>query len=608
MYARNAASPEPIAIGAVVQISDGAVQTSGCTVRIKPIGVAEGDGGGTTAYSTDGIVLYTPTQAETNYTSFILIAKKTGCIPACVTVVTTASSVSGRTVPADGSITAAVIADNAIDTATFASGTTLPRVTLVDTTTTNADMRGTDGANTTTPPTVSAIANEVQARTIARVTLVDTCTTNSDMRGTDNAALAATALSTATWTNGLATNLGTTNSTVATNLDATVSSRLASASYTAPANSTIADLSTRIPAALVGGKMSSIAELDSASIDAIWNEVLTGATHNIASSAGRRLRQLADTVVLVDGVCDAASNAGTDSTGTITLEVGTTTACVGQAIRCENQVRFIASYNAGTRVAQLDRPWCVVPDAGDEYVIFNVRNPLVGLASLALAGSTAAVVNDVNAVTEKVDTGLVLDGAVYQFTANMLELGPSGGGGGSGDATLAKQEEILTQLDVIQTKTDTIGSVGAITSLLAAAVLEPGTITSFPETLTIGDSYTEQNGREIQIPIVNTDGTPLSSTGSLNFADASVTFTLQRSGETDSTRVITGTATFVDPPGTGTGAGAPYAVIELPASETAKGLKKYKYSGILTFTWAYAGTGTADDVMSFETDTVTFDN
>jgi len=313
-------------------------------------------------------------------------------------------------------------------------------------------------------------------------------------------------------------------------------------------------------------------------------------------------------VVLVDGVCDAASNAGTDSTGTITLEVGTTTACVGQAIRCENQVRFIASYNAGTRVAQLDRPWCVVPDAGDEYVIFNVRNPLVGLASLALAGSTAAVVNDVNAVTEKVDTGLVLDGAVYQFTANMLELGPSGGGGGSGDATLAKQEEILTQLDVIQTKTDTIGSVGAITSLLAAAVLEPGTITSFPETLTIGDSYTEQNGREIQIPIVNTDGTPLSSTGSLNFADASVTFTLQRSGETDSTRVITGTATFVDPPGTGTGAGAPYAVIELPASETAKGLKKYKYSGILTFTWAYAGTGTADDVMSFETDTVTFDN
>lgn len=215
----------------------------------------------------------------------------------------------------------------------------------------------------------------------------------------------------------------------------------------------------------------------------------------------------------------------------------------------------------------------------------------------------------INTFAARVTTGLVLDGAVYQFTANMLELAPAGGGGGgSGDATLAKQEEILTQLDVIQTKTDQIGSVGAITSLLAAAVLEPGTITSFPETLTIGDSYTDQNGRSIQIPIVDTDGNPISSTGSLNFADASVTFTLQRSGETDSTRVITGTASFVDPPGTGTGAGAPYAVVEISSTETAKGLKKYKYSGILTFTWAYAGTGTVDDVMSFETSTVVFDN
>lgn len=44
--------------------------------------------------------------------------------------------------------------------------------------------------NATTPPTVSAIADEVQTRTIARVTLVDTTTTNTDMRGTNNAALA----------------------------------------------------------------------------------------------------------------------------------------------------------------------------------------------------------------------------------------------------------------------------------------------------------------------------------------------------------------------------------------------------------------------------------
>ena len=96
MYPRNAASPEPIAIGAVVQITDGAVQSAGVTVRVKAVGQSEADGGGTTAYSTDGVVLYTPTQAETNYTSFVLVAKKTGCIPASVTVVTSESAVSGR--------------------------------------------------------------------------------------------------------------------------------------------------------------------------------------------------------------------------------------------------------------------------------------------------------------------------------------------------------------------------------------------------------------------------------------------------------------------------------------------------------------------------------
>ncbi len=64
------------------------------------------------------------------------------------------------------------------------------------------------------------------------VVLVDTTTTNTDMRGTNSAALAATALSTATWTGTLATNIGTTNTTVSTNLNATVSSRMAT--YTQP--------------------------------------------------------------------------------------------------------------------------------------------------------------------------------------------------------------------------------------------------------------------------------------------------------------------------------------------------------------------------------------
>ena len=43
--------------------------------------------------------------------------------------------------------------------------------------------------------------------------------------------------------------------------------------------------------------------------------------------------------------------------------------------------------------------------------------------------ATAAAQAAAKAVLDKVDSGLIIDGAVYQFTANMLELGPSGGGG-----------------------------------------------------------------------------------------------------------------------------------------------------------------------------------
>lgn len=95
MYPRNAASPERIPIGAVVQISDGAVQTSGVSVKVMPQGGAAAAAEGTIGYE-EGIVHYVPTQAETNYTSFMLIAYKAGCIPASVGIVTTAESTAGK--------------------------------------------------------------------------------------------------------------------------------------------------------------------------------------------------------------------------------------------------------------------------------------------------------------------------------------------------------------------------------------------------------------------------------------------------------------------------------------------------------------------------------
>lgn len=135
MYPRNAASPPRIDIGAVVQISDGALQTTDCSVTVTPEGGNEGAGGGTLAcLGTSGIWTYVPTQAETNYTAFIVAVYKTGCYPISKTVITSASATPG--------------------TVQFASGYLAPTGFLTAAAFASGALNGKGDWNTTTPPTV----------------------------------------------------------------------------------------------------------------------------------------------------------------------------------------------------------------------------------------------------------------------------------------------------------------------------------------------------------------------------------------------------------------------------------------------------------------------
>jgi hypothetical protein len=105
---------------------------------------------------------------------------------------------------------------------------------------------------------------------------------------------------------------------------------------------------------------------------AVWDEVLTGATHNIASSAGRRLRQLASVIVRAGTAqgpgtgnnqiqLDAGASAtnGEYDPNVIFIETGTG---AGQA-------RLILQYNGSTKVATVDRDWRINPDNTSEFVI-----------------------------------------------------------------------------------------------------------------------------------------------------------------------------------------------------------------------------------------------
>jgi len=179
VYPRNAASPPRLAIGPVVQISDGAVQTAGVAVKVIPQGGSEASGAGTVAYSADGAVLYTPTQGETDYVAVVFVASKTGCIPATVTVVTSASAtagyagvdwskiteattavaLSGTTISTSqvvASVTGAVgSVTGSVGSVTGAVGSVTSPVTVG----TNNDKTG--YSLTVTPPTAAAIADAV---------------------------------------------------------------------------------------------------------------------------------------------------------------------------------------------------------------------------------------------------------------------------------------------------------------------------------------------------------------------------------------------------------------------------------------------------------------
>jgi hypothetical protein len=158
MYPRNAASPPRISIGAVVQISDGAVQTAGVAVKVIPQGGSESAGSGTVAYSADGAVLYTPTQGETDHTAVVFVASKTGCIPATLTVVMSASNTAGYA-GLDWSKIGNATSTVGLTGTTISTSQVVASVTAGVTVTTNNDKTGYSLA--TAPPTAAAIADAV---------------------------------------------------------------------------------------------------------------------------------------------------------------------------------------------------------------------------------------------------------------------------------------------------------------------------------------------------------------------------------------------------------------------------------------------------------------
>lgn len=106
--------------------------------------------------------------------------------------------------------------------------------------------------------------------------------------------------------------------------------------------------------------------------NAIWDEILTGSTHNISNSAGRRLR------LIVGGTIREGTAQGSGTgTNQIQLDAGASAVdgaydpseiCITDGTGA-GQSRMILEYNGSSVTATVDRDWKVTPDNTSKFVI-----------------------------------------------------------------------------------------------------------------------------------------------------------------------------------------------------------------------------------------------
>ena len=113
------------------------------------------------------------------------------------------------------------------------------------------------------------------------------------------------------------------------------------------------------------------ADVHAEAADAVWDEVLTGATHNIASSAGRRLRQLEAAFVVDSGTAQAgtATTITLAATASVSDDIyrGDRVVIIGGTGIAEHSI--ITAYNGTTKIATMAETWVVTPDATSDYEV-----------------------------------------------------------------------------------------------------------------------------------------------------------------------------------------------------------------------------------------------
>ena len=241
---------------------------------------------------------------------------------------------------------------------------------------------------------------------------------------------------------------------------------------------------------------------------AVWDRVLTGATHNISTSAGRRLRQTEAASVVFAGTASAGGSDSITLTGgsaTDGLYVGAGVSIVGGT--GAGQSRYIVTYDGTTKIAVVARAWTTAPDGTSEFAVTHDHQiDFVDMGVAQAGGATSITLASTASATDDLYTGTTVrlfsgtgDGQIRMITAYngttkvatiapawevnpdstssyaTLNIGPSNAVAISGDATAS--DNLETMLDGTGGNALTAAFTGNLTGSAAAITGAVGSVT-----------------------------------------------------------------------------------------------------------------------------------
>lgn len=142
----------------------------------------------------------------------------------------------------------------------------------------------------------------------------------------------------------------------------------------------------------------------------VWDRVLTGSTHNIATSAGKRLRQIDAAFEVHSGTAQVGS------TGT-TIKLDTGASAINDIYRGDRVIiiagtgqfehEIIISYNGTTKVATIADTWVVTPDGTSEFILVPASVDIESIQHVVqTGGDLAALITTIDGVVDSILTAV----------------------------------------------------------------------------------------------------------------------------------------------------------------------------------------------------------